>query len=204
MDTLPIFPLGSVLFPGAVLPLQVFEPRYQQLVSDLPATGNRFGVVLIRRGHEVGGGDERYEVGTVAEVVIQDEIGEGLSLLTAVGRERFRVIRWLDDDPYPRAEVDIAAPAVVPPDLPDMVARAAQARQQLMAVAIELGADGQQLDVKLPEDPEEAAWALCTLSPAGSFDRQRLLEMDDATERLLLLEEILHAHTEDLRRVMQQ
>lgn len=199
-----MFPLGSVLFPGGVLPLQVFEPRYQQLVADLPATGDRFGVVLIRRGHEVGGGDDRHNVGTIAQVVAREDIGDGISLLTAVGRERFRVIRWLDDDPYPQAEVELIEPMVASGDLPDAIVSAAQARQQLMALAIELGADGQQLEIDLPDDPAQAAWALCTLSPAGSYDRQKLLETNDATERLLLLEDILQAHTEDLRRVMQQ
>ena len=61
-----MFPLGSVLFPGALLPLHVFEPRYRQLVKDCLAGEPEFGVVLIDRGHEVGGGDVRREVGAVA------------------------------------------------------------------------------------------------------------------------------------------
>ena len=95
---MPMFPLGSVLFPGAVLPLQVFEPRYQALVADLEAA-------------EVGGGDERADIGTVAEVVRSGTAEDGRILLVTVGRQRIRVERWLEDDPYPRAEVaDLADP----------------------------------------------------------------------------------------------
>ncbi len=83
---MPMFPLGSVLFPGAVLPLQIFEPRYQALVADLEAAENRFGVVLIRRGQEVGGGDERADIGTVAEVVRSGTAEDGRILLVTVGR----------------------------------------------------------------------------------------------------------------------
>ncbi|MGN6600680.1 MAG: LON peptidase substrate-binding domain-containing protein, partial [Actinomycetes bacterium] len=102
---LPMFPLGSVLFPGMPLPLQVFEPRYLALVSDLLAgEAQEFGVVLIERGSEVGGGDVRFEVGTVATIV-SVQVADGFIALLARGGRRFQVVRWLADDPYPRAEV---------------------------------------------------------------------------------------------------
>jgi hypothetical protein len=202
MVPFPMFPLGSVLFPGAVLPLQIFEPRYGQLVVDLPTHDNRFGVVLIRRGHEVGGGDERHEVGTVAEVVQREDLGDGLYLLSTVGRERIRVIQWLEDDPYPRALVEEIRSADASPELVAAVASAANARKQLLGIAVEMGADGLQLDPQLPEDPEQAAWALCSESPIGPFDRQRLLETDDPVARLGDLEAALIARADDLRRAM--
>ena len=67
----PMFPLGSIVLPGAMLPLQVFEPRYRQLVHDLLQTDDEqvFGTVLIERGHEVGGDDERADIGTLVQVV---------------------------------------------------------------------------------------------------------------------------------------
>jgi len=197
-----MFPLGVVLFPGAVLPLQVFEPRYRQLVADLPRHDDRFGVVLIKRGGEVGGGDERYDVGTVAEVVDKEEIRDGLFLLTAVGRERIKVAQWLEDDPYPRANVEMSPPAVSSPGLAEAVAVAANARKQLIGTAIEMGAGRQDLAVDLPDDPAAAAWMLCNISPLGPYDRQRLLEMDDPTERLVALTSAIDGRTEDLRRAM--
>jgi len=79
-------------------------PRYRQLVDDCRAGDGRFGVVLIERGSEVGGGDVRTDVGTLARIVEARELPDGRRLLGVVGVERIRVERWLTDDPYPRAE----------------------------------------------------------------------------------------------------
>ena len=104
--TLPMFPLGTVLFPGALLPLHIFEERYRQLVNDCLADEPEFGVVLIDRGHEVGGGDVRREVGTVARILEVAELPDGRYFLQAAGVRRIRVQSWLDDAPYPRADVE--------------------------------------------------------------------------------------------------
>ena len=109
MPILPMFPLGTALLPGSDLPLRIFEPRYQQLVEDCTASpdGPRFGVVLIARGHEVGGGDQRHGVGTVARIMVQTDLGGGRRALECIAEERIRVTRWLPDDPYPRAEAEV-------------------------------------------------------------------------------------------------
>ena len=102
---LAMFPLGSPLFPHMPLRLQVFEPRYLKMLAELiEARAVRFGVVLIERGTEVGGGEQRFDVGTVAEVTDLDA-QDGLVRLVAHGGSRFRVRDWLADAPYPRAEV---------------------------------------------------------------------------------------------------
>src|SRR5688572_14490436 len=100
-----MFPLGSVLVPGMILPLHVFEPRYRALVRDCTAGDGEFGVVLIERGSEVGGGDARTDVGTMARIVQADELPDGRFAVGAVGMRRIRVTAWLVDEPYPRAEV---------------------------------------------------------------------------------------------------
>src|SRR4051794_34879859 len=105
MTVLPMFPLGTVLLPGAVLPLHVFEPRYRALVADCLAGEPEFGVVLIERGSEVGGGDVRRDVGTVARIMEMTQLPGDRYALVTVGTRRIRVERWLDDEPYPRAEV---------------------------------------------------------------------------------------------------
>ena len=107
--TMPMFPLGRVLFPHEALPLHVFEPRYRDLVEACLAGDGEFGVVLIERGSEVGGGDSRFSVGTVAKIVEAGKLPDGRYLLATVGTRRLRVRRWLPDDPYPRAEVDVLA-----------------------------------------------------------------------------------------------
>jgi Lon protease-like protein len=101
----PMFPLGTVLVPGMALPLHVFEPRYSRMVDDCRAGDGTFGVVLIERGSEVGGGDVRTDVGTLARIAQAEALPDGRWMLVAQGVQRIRVERWLPDDPYPRAEI---------------------------------------------------------------------------------------------------
>ena len=88
MPVLPMFPLGRVLFPHMVLPLHVFEPRYLALIDDVLAGDQRFGVSLIERGHEVGGDDQRSDVGTVAQIVKTERLDDGRWLVIGLGVER--------------------------------------------------------------------------------------------------------------------
>lgn len=105
MDRIPLFPLRAVLFPGSVLALRVFEPRYHRLLEDCEREGTAFGVVLIREGPEVGGYAEPFDVGTLARVERRvDQAGEA-HLLVRGGR-RFRVARTLRERPYLEAKVD--------------------------------------------------------------------------------------------------
>jgi uncharacterized protein len=112
--TLPMFPLGTVLLPFQVLPLHVFEPRYQALVRTCLSGEPEFGVTLIERGSEVGGGDMRAGVGCLARIVDVKQFPDGRLALVAVGTTRLEVIEWLADDPYPQAmiaELDEGPPA---------------------------------------------------------------------------------------------
>src|SRR5207249_3558867 len=95
----PMFPLGTVLFPHALLPLHVFEPRYRLMTQRVLGDDGEFGVVLIERGSEVGGGDTRFGIGTVARIVRAQELPDGGYALATVGIRRVRVTRWLLDDP---------------------------------------------------------------------------------------------------------
>jgi uncharacterized protein len=103
-----MFPLEMAMLPGEELPLRIFEPRYAALVRDcLAADEPVFGVVLIAAGREVGGGDQRCDIGALARIVHCDELGSGLYRLRCLMDARIRVQQWLDDDPYPRARVDV-------------------------------------------------------------------------------------------------
>ena len=196
MTTLPMFPLGSVLFPSMILPLHVFEPRYRALVDDCVADNGEFGVVLIERGSEVGGGDVRTDVGTVAQVLEIERFDDGRCALAAVGTRRFRVDRWLDDDPYPRAEVtdwDDPAPGSLDLDEVDALFRRA------LALAAELGEAPAPMDVELAEDAGLATFQMAALAPLGPADRQVLLATEGAEARVRLLAEQLADMTELLR-----
>jgi Lon protease-like protein len=203
MAVLPMFPIGSVLFPRGVLPLQVFEPRYRELVSDVLADDGRFGVVLIERGSDVGGGDVRSSIGTVAQIAEKGVLDDGRIILLNVGIERVRVVRWLEDDPYPRADV-AAHPDAPSRGLQAAVERVAAARRRLAALAVEMGADSTDLDVELPDDAAAAAWELCVMAPLGPFDQQKLLEADDPVVRMRLLERMLENDRRDLEEIMRR
>lgn len=167
---LAMFPLGSVRFPGMPLPLRVFEPRYVAMLSSVVGeTEREFGVVLIERGSEVGGGDVRFGVGTVARIA-SVEITEGSIVLLATGAARFEVLRGLADDPFPRAQVreldalELDAPTV----------SALAAAEALVRATITRASEF----VELP-------WS----APLGSLDQFALLCSRTATELLARLVE---------------
>jgi hypothetical protein len=192
-----MFPLGSVLFPHAALPLHVFEPRYRALVEQcLAAPAPEFGVVLIERGSEVGGGDTRFDVGTVARIVEVGEYPDGRYALVTVGTARLRVHEWLADDPFPLADVEVIAEV-------EATSAAAAARdgverrlRRTLALAAELGASVPPADVRIDDDPVRAGFEACALAPIGSLDAQRLLEIDDPTDRLLRVDRLLEETAE--------
>ena len=192
MAPLPMFPLGMVLFPGAFLPLQVFEPRYRALVHDCLAGTPEFGVVLIERGFEVGGGDSRFDVGCVARIVEVGELPGGRIALASVGDRRVRVERWVDDDPYPRAEVlDWPDPPLAGGEGPRRDEVAAQLRR-VLALASELGEPVPPvaaLDVL--DDALLASYQLAALAPVGPLDRLALLASGSVHARFDLLSSLL-------------
>ncbi len=190
-----MFPLGSVLLPSAVLPLHVFEPRYRRLTEDCLEGVPEFGVVLIERGSEVGGGDQRTMVGTVARIVEAASFDDGRYALGTVGVRRIKVLRWLDDDPYPRAEVEDWADPEPGPGLVDALASVTATLRRVLALSAELGAAAAPATVELSEDPVLASYQVVALAPLGPADRQDLLAAPSAEARLVqvggLLEEEL-------------
>ena len=102
---LPMFPLSAVLFPHASMPLHVFEPRYRELMRDCLAGDARFGIVLIERGSEVGGSDQRSALGTRGVITEAAELPDGRWVLEIEGEALIEVEEWLPDDPYPVALV---------------------------------------------------------------------------------------------------
>ena len=169
-----MFPLGSVLFPASLVPLRVFEPRYLTLIGrllDEDEPDFEFGVVLIERGRDAGGGDQRASVGTMARLVSVDAGADDL-VIVGLGTQRFTVERWLDDDPYPRAEVSM---------LPDLEWSEALAPLRTEAEAIvrrviaRVAGDQSDGDLELSDDPVTAAWQLAAVAPLGEYDRYTLL-----------------------------
>jgi uncharacterized protein len=193
-----MFPLSTVLFPHAELPLHVFEPRYRVMTERCLDGDGEFGVVLIQRGSEVGGGDERHVVGTVAAIEEAAALPDGRWVLLTRGTSRFLVTEWLPDDPHPLALVEpVAEPTEGADD--DTLGQALASVRRARALLSELGQA-----LALPEDlglagrAETRAWQLCSLAPLSVFDRQRLLEVDGPMARLAALIELTDALAEDL------
>jgi uncharacterized protein len=201
--TIGMFPLSTVLFPRAWLPLHVFEPRYRALMSDCHEGDGEFGVVLISRGSEVGGGDVRVDVGAVARIARSSTLDDGRMVIVAEGRSRFRVLQWLDDDPYPRAEVeDMAlhpAPAAVSGPGSASLSVAEVSVRRLRSLLSELG-DVPALphDLVLEGTEEEIAWQLCELAPVNVMDRQQLLTSHDLPALLTHLVDLCEASSADV------
>jgi uncharacterized protein len=183
-ERLPMFPLGAVLVPGAVLPLHIFEPRYRVLMFDCLRGEPEFGVVLIERGFEVGGADERFGIGTVARIVEASELPDGRWVIAAVGTERLRVTGWMPDDPYPVAAVERLADAGWDDADAVVLARAEAQVRRGLALCAELGQPGPAATVELSADRAAAAWQLVAVAPLGAYDKQRLLEIDGRGARL--------------------
>jgi Lon protease-like protein len=186
-----MFPLGTVLVPKAVVPLHVFEPRYQTMLVDVMAGDRKFGVVLIERGSEVGGGDVRTDVGTAVQVVELRPIAASRWVVVVAGTERITVDRWLSDDPYPRAEVsafpDEPGPSI---DAQEWKALKRQMRQVLAALA-ELGDTVARATFELGDDPVMGSFQLASLGPFSDLDRQRVLCTPGVSGRCALLTELL-------------
>ncbi len=198
MESMRMFPLGSPLIPFSMVTLRIFEPRYLQMIGECVEQAAPFGIVLIERGFEVGGGDQRSVIGTVAQLVDVSDLSDGELAVVAVGVERIRVLEWLPDDPYPIARVERMGEVVSPA----AAARIDQIDQQLrlvLALVSEAGIDVGPLEYELSAQPEVAAHQLCALAPVGAYDAQRLLGAPSVDERLELLSVILKEETDFLR-----
>ncbi|MDQ1443692.1 MAG: ATP-dependent Lon protease, partial [Acidimicrobiaceae bacterium] len=188
---LPMFPLGMVLFPYMPLAVHVFEPRYRALVRDCLRDRREFGVVLIERGSEVGGGDQRFSVGTVAHITETSEYRDGRWDVLGKGTRRVRVATWLPDDPYPLA-LTVERPDQGDDDIdPDALAEADQAVRRALALLSELGEVGRApATYGLNPEPRLAVWQLAVIAPVSAIDQQRILEVDDANQRLRMLTQL--------------
>lgn len=196
-EQLPIFPLGTVLFPGLLLPLHIFEERYRRLVRDLLELPEPrcFGVVGIELGHEVGAGAARRlaPVGCAAEVRAVTPHEDGRYDLVTVGGRRFDVIELDHGLPYLRASVEFR------PDEEGQDAERAGARVRRLFHAYRQALTGAGAEpvasIELPTDPIQLSYLVAAATVLDRNEKQQLLEAEDATVRLLLEEQLLRRET---------
>ena len=202
-ETLPLFPLGTVLYPGLLLPLHVFEERYRQLVRDLLAAPEprTFGVIAIREGRETGpdGILTLYEVGCTATVRQVTELDDGRYDLVTAGTQRFLLTGTDDTKPYLQGEVEPLAEETGDETGAAMAARSVQdAFRTYLGALTERGVT--QVSVpELPDDPILLSYLVAASMIIDLRDKQALLAEPDALHRLVTERMLLSRETTMLR-----
>lgn len=180
---IPLFPLGTLVFPGGPLPLRIFETRYIDLVRRCMREDSGFGVVMIREGAEAGGPAETFDVGTYARIVDFSQQPDGLLGIQAQGERRFRILeRRQARDGLNLATVEWLPPEAVVP-LPEEFAELGPAVEGALT---QLGEPYASLERRL----DDAAWVagrLAEILPLPAGHKQHVLELDDPVERLRYL-----------------
>jgi uncharacterized protein len=202
-ETLPLFPLGTVLYPGLVLPLHIFEDRYRQLVRDLldGQEPRRFGVIAIREGREtgIGGVSALHEVGCTATVREIAEGDDGQYDIVTVGTDRFRLHDLDDSLPYLVGEVEMLDE---PAGDEAAAALAASAVQRAFRAYLNVLADRGAATINVPDLPDEPillSYLVAASMIIELIDRQGLLAQPDAVRRLSVERVLLARETAILR-----
>lgn len=182
---LPLFPLGTVLFPGGVLPLKVFELRYQEMTKRCLRDGTPFGVCLIREGREVGEPAVPVGIGCTARITDWEMPHPNLFHLKAVGGERFRVI---EHEAGPLGLIRCQAELLREPastDQPDP-----ECRRLLAALIERFGAESFPAPIAL-DDAAWVSWRLAEVLPLAAGVRQQLLETEEPAARFAAIRSLL-------------
>jgi Lon protease-like protein len=183
----PLFPLNTVLFPGSLLPLKIFEQRYLDMAAACLKDNTPFGICLIEKGSEVGGGAVPHLVGTLASIASWEMEQLGILMVTAQGGRRFRII---DSTVGPgnllEGTVELLAetgPTPLPPE-----------RERLLPLLRRIVGDLGSERMPEPHRYDEAEWVgyrITEVLPIQNLAKQKLLELDDPVARLEILEKYL-------------
>ena len=185
--TVPLFPLNTVLFPGGVLPLRIFEPRYLDMVSDCLKKDTGIGVVLIKEGAETGKAADCHDTGTLSSIAYWHKRPDGILGVTLKGEQRFRILSsTVQKNQLVLAEVELL-PELKTTELPSGYEHLVLLLQQIIS----------QLDppyTTMQTRYDCAEWVgarLVELLPLQLKDKQDLLAMDDCLERFSRIEGLL-------------
>lgn len=187
MLDIPIFPLNTVLFPGGVQPLKIFEQRYLDMAAACMKDASPFGICLIDKGNEVGEAATPHALGTLASIADWEMEQLGILLISTRGGRRFRIIESrIDDDKLLRAKVELLpepAAVALPPE-----------RRRLLPLLRRVVADVGAERIPEPHDYDNALWVgyrITEVLPIQNLAKQKLLELDDPLARLEILEKFL-------------
>ena len=207
--SLPLFPLNTVLFPGGLLPMRIFEVRYLDMIGKCHKTGAPFGVVALTQGHEVrlpdptgaatdGFATESFHaVGTLASITAYVAPKPGLVLVRCEGTQRFQMLRheklkhglWLADVRALPQDRSIS--------IPDDLKKVARALNNLISTLVQRGLPQDDIPLQAPYQLDDCAWVAnrwCELLPLPTETRQRLMALDNPLVRLELVSDLLDHH----------
>ncbi len=189
-EDVPLFPLNTVLFPDGLLPLRICEQRYMDMAKGCLRDGTSFGVCLIREGREVGDPARPVDIGCLARIVEWDMQQLGLLTVKARGEQRFRIHeRRVEADGLTRARVER-----LPQDLDAALPGEFEACQRLLRRVIEEHGAGLFAE---PHRFDSASWVgarLTEILPVPLAAKQKLMELDDALQRIEILHKFLSQH----------
>jgi uncharacterized protein len=184
-NELPLFPLNTVLFPGGILPLRIFEPRYLDMVKECMRNNHGFGVCMIIQGEEIGQNTASAALGCEARIVDFDQTPDGLLAITAQGARRFHVEHVkIKNNGLVMGEVSW---------LSDLCGRTIEPEHLLLSQILQRVLDKAEItfDKKQLDDADWVSWRLAEWLPLSNLERQALLQEADANVRLQsLLEKI--------------
>jgi Lon protease-like protein len=201
---LRLFPLNAVLFPGAVLNMHVFEPRYKQMIGECLQSGENFGVVLIRDGAETGDpGVEPHQVGSVAQIIEATQLPLGRYYISTVGRERFRIRHVVSREPFLTVEVDLfdedqhidSELTVLRDDVHDAFLEYLELIAQF---------SGEQSGVDLPPEANTLSFVVGDALQVADAIKQRLLELESTKQRLSVELGVLKRLLPQLRELLER
>lgn len=201
---LRLFPLNAVLFPGAVLNLHVFEPRYKQMIGECLETGEGFGVVLIRDGSEAGDpAVEPHQIGSIAEIVEVTQLPFGRYYVSTIGRRRFRIREILSREPFLTVDADFLD------DVRSNESELSQLKDDVRDAFLEyldliVQFSGQETAVDLPGDPETTSFLVGDALQIADTIKQRLLEIDNTKQRLTVELGFLRRLLPQLRKMLEK
>lgn len=183
-ETLPLFPLSEVLFPGMMLPLHIFEPRYRLMIRRCVSEKIPFGVVLISRGQEVGSGAEFFNVGTTARITRVQRSDDGRLYIASIGEQRFRILQTMTDQPYLQGQVEVIPEQPGEADqldaLTERALRLLGSYLQVITGSGELGESLREKDLS----PQRLSYTIGTLLQVDRAEKQAILEIPTTTARL--------------------
>lgn len=187
-NELPLFPLNTVLFPQARLPLHIFEPRYIEMIERCVAEDLAFGVVLIREGREVGGPATPHDTGTIARIVDVARLADGEMNIIVAGITRFKLLEHFEDHAYSTARIRLLADENVDLTKSERAAQSAARRFREYAAALRTIAESDEVpekeELELPKDPTVLSYSIAASLPVSMADKQVLLATPTTVQRL--------------------